>query len=475
MTLRSNQVAGLAAAIAEIRPLPAPADALIHQHFRRHAEIGRADRAFITEGVFAYLRRRRSIETLAATTQPEKLALATLVRVQGHSVRELEGVVRAADARWLREFKARTDETLDAATLAELPDWLWQRLGAAYGDDARAALARALLAGATLDLRVNPLRVTREAVRVALAADGIVAVPTPWSPLGLRVQGRPSLARHPLLQDGSIEIQDEGSQLVGLLVAPKRNEMVVDFCAGAGGKTLLLGALMRSQGRLYAFDTVDWRLARLKPRLARSGLSNVHPQLIAHERDPRVRRLAGKIDRVLVDAPCTGFGTLRRNPGPQVAPAGDGRRRARRQAARDPRRGSDAAEARRSPGLCDLQHPARREPGRRRRLPRHPSGVRARGRGGGAEARRLPARHRAAPAVAAAPCTAATASSARSSSTRSETGPRRPPRRCRRGDRARLHRADRRRRRTRPPRCRAREPSSSPSPPATRSTRASSP
>ena len=314
MTLRSNQVAGLAAAIAEIRPLPAPADALIHQHFRRHAEIGRADRAFITEGVFAYLRRRRSIETLAATTQPEKLALATLVRVQGHSVRELEGVVRAADARWLREFKARTDETLDAATLAELPDWLWQRLGAAYGDDARAALARALLAGATLDLRVNPLRVTREAVRVALAADGIVAVPTPWSPLGLRVHGRPSLARHPLLQDGSIEIQDEGSQLVGLLVAPKRNEMVVDFCAGAGGKTLLLGALMRSLGRLYAFDTVDWRLARLKPRLARSGLSNVHPQLIAHERDPRVRRLAGKIDRVLVDAPCTGFGTLRRNP-----------------------------------------------------------------------------------------------------------------------------------------------------------------
>jgi 16S rRNA (cytosine967-C5)-methyltransferase len=90
--------------------------------------------------------------------------------------------------------------------------------------------------------------------------------------------------------------------------------MVVDFCAGAGGKTLLLGALMRSTGRLYAFDTTERRLAKLKPRLARSGLSNVHPQLIAHERDTRVKRLAGKIDRVLVDAPCTGFGTLRRNP-----------------------------------------------------------------------------------------------------------------------------------------------------------------
>jgi 16S rRNA (cytosine967-C5)-methyltransferase len=229
-------------------------------------------------------------------------------------VRELEDVARAADVRWLREFKARPDDALDAATLAELPDWLWGRLGAAYGDAARAEIARALLAPATLDLRVNTLRATRDAVRARLAADGIAALPTPWSPLGLRVEGRPSLARHPLLEDGSIEIQDEGSQLVGLLVAPKRTDMVVDFCAGAGGKTLLLGALMRSQGRLYAFDTDERRLSRLKPRLARSGLSNVHPQLIAHERDPRVKRLAGKIDRVLVDAPCTGFGTLRRNP-----------------------------------------------------------------------------------------------------------------------------------------------------------------
>jgi 16S rRNA (cytosine967-C5)-methyltransferase len=97
-------------------------------------------------------------------------------------------------------------------------------------------------------------------------------------------------------------------------VAPKRNDMVVDFCAGAGGKTLLLGAMMRSQGRLYAFDVVARRLQKMAPRLARSGLSNVHPQVITHERDAKVKRLAGKIDRVLVDAPCTGFGTLRRNP-----------------------------------------------------------------------------------------------------------------------------------------------------------------
>jgi 16S rRNA (cytosine967-C5)-methyltransferase len=113
---------------------------------------------------------------------------------------------------------------------------------------------------------------------------------------------------------GELEIQDEGSQLLGFLVAPRRNDMVVDFCAGAGGKTLLLGALMRSHGRLYAFDVSATRLAKLKPRLARSGLSNVEPVVIEHERDIRVKRLAGKIDRVLVDAPCSGFGTLRRNP-----------------------------------------------------------------------------------------------------------------------------------------------------------------
>ena len=111
-----------------------------------------------------------------------------------------------------------------------------------------------------------------------------------------------------------IEVQDEGSQLLSQVVGAKRGEMVVDFCAGAGGKTLALGAWMRNTGRLYAFDISEKRLAKLKPRLARSGLSNVHPVQIAHENDAKIKRLAGKIDRVLVDAPCSGLGTLRRNP-----------------------------------------------------------------------------------------------------------------------------------------------------------------
>jgi len=130
----------------------------------------------------------------------------------------------------------------------------------------------------------------------------------------VRLREKPALAKHPLFLEGAFEVQDEGSQLLGYLLEPKRGEMVVDFCAGAGGKTLLLGALMKNTGRLYAFDVSDKRLANLKPRLARSGLSNVHPARIEHERDTKIKRLAGKVDRVLVDAPCSGLGTLRRNP-----------------------------------------------------------------------------------------------------------------------------------------------------------------
>ena len=312
--LRANRIAGLAQAIAEIRPLSEPADSLLHRFFRRHPAMGQHDRAFIADGAFAYLRRRRSLEALAQTTDPKHLALAVTVRELGIGVRELEAALPAADAAWLRTFKSRLSTPLEPAVAADLPDWLWERLGAAYGEAGRGSLARAWLAAAPLDVRINPLKTTREAAQRALEESGISATPTPYSPLGLRIRGRPALGAHPLFTSGAIEVQDESSQLVGHLVAPRRSEMVVDFCAGAGGKTLLLGALMRSQGRLYAFDTNERRLAKLKPRLARSGLSNVHPQWIAHERDPRVKRLAGKIDRVLVDAPCTGFGTLRRNP-----------------------------------------------------------------------------------------------------------------------------------------------------------------
>ncbi len=310
----ANQIAGLADAIAEIGTLQFPADAMLHHFFRNHREMGQQDRAFIAEGTFAWLRRRRSLEALAQSDEPRKLALAVLVRDFHASVRDIEPMVNQPEAAWLAAFKSRLHDTLPPAVDADLPDWLWERLGAACGDDQRAALAKAWQAPAPLDLRINPSKISRDDALTALRAADLDASATPYSPLGIRVAGRPTLAAQPLFEDGSLEVQDEGSQLIGFALAPRRGEMVADFCAGAGGKTLLLGALMRGSGRLYAFDVVDKRLANLKPRLARSGLSNVHPQLLTSERDTRVKRLAGKLDRVLVDAPCTGLGTLRRNP-----------------------------------------------------------------------------------------------------------------------------------------------------------------
>ena len=314
MTPRRNQLAALAAAIERVMRLDIPADSALTAFFREHPEMGVRDRAFVADGAFAYLRRKRSLEMLAQTAKPQLLALAVAVREFGHSVRELEPAIHASDARFLAELKGRLHAPLPPAVAADVPDWLWDRLGDAFDEAARDALTRAWQMPAPVDLRVNVLKASRPDALAALGAEGFAVSPTPFAPHGLRIDGRPALARHPWIVDGRLEVQDEGSQLIGVLVAPRRSDMVVDFCAGAGGKTLHLGAMMRSQGRLYAFDIVAKRLQRMTPRLARSGLSNVHPQVISHERDAKVKRLAGKIDRVLVDAPCTGFGTLRRNP-----------------------------------------------------------------------------------------------------------------------------------------------------------------
>jgi 16S rRNA (cytosine967-C5)-methyltransferase len=194
-----------------------------------------------------------------------------------------------------------------------MPEWLVEPLKEQLGGEFW-PLVEALNQSAPLDLRVNALNDKREDVRRELELAGIRSRSTPFSPWGLRVDGKPALTKLGAFVRGAIEVQDEGSQLLALLTDARRGQMVVDFCAGAGGKTLALGAAMRNTGRLCAFDVSAHRLDNLKPRLARSKLSNVHPAAIAHERDERVKRLAGKIDRVIVDAPCSGLGTLRRNP-----------------------------------------------------------------------------------------------------------------------------------------------------------------
>lgn len=312
MAITRAQLEAAAEALRRVLEFERPADAVLHGFFRERRALGARDRAFVAESVYGVLRRKRTVERLAPGAGPRGMLLAWLARGAGVSVREIAGVLSPQERAWLARVKATPLGNLTPAERAELPDWIAQRL--ALPEAELLALARGLNEPAPLDLRVNTLRAERDAVIRSLLAEGIEAAPTPYSPVGVRVKGRPAIARHPLFVNGTVEVQDEASQLVCFLVAPKRREMVVDFCAGAGGKSLMLGALMRSQGRLYAFDTSATRLARLGPRLARSGLTNVFPQRIANENDVRVKRLAGKIDRVLVDAPCSGLGTLRRNP-----------------------------------------------------------------------------------------------------------------------------------------------------------------
>ena len=292
-----------------------PADAVVSRYFRENRQLGHADRAFVAETVFAVLRRGRSLEArCAGQISDRRLLLVALAVTRGWSQRELAPVLKASEEEWLAAAKAVPEADLPPAVRCDLPDWLYARLEQQFGADEVLALSRAMNQSAPLDLRVNTLKGDRDTLLAKLAADDIAATPGSLSPLAVRLRDKPALAKHPLFLEGAFEVQDEGSQLLGFLLEPKRGEMVVDFCAGAGGKTLLLGALMRNTGRLYAFDVSDKRLTNLKPRLARSGLSNVHPARIEHERDQKIKRLAGKADRVLVDAPCSGLGTLRRNP-----------------------------------------------------------------------------------------------------------------------------------------------------------------
>ncbi len=314
MQITLAQFRYLVDALTIVLPLTAPADVTLKHYFRNHAQLGQRDRAIVAETVYTVLRHRRLLEHLIPDGSPARMALVALVRFAGLSNRELMHLVDKAETDWLNDLKAKDLSALPFGVKVDLPDWVVERLRTSYRDDEILALAQGLQNPAPLDLRVNILTTRREAVLEQFRREGIACAPTPYSPIGIRLTGKISLAKHPLFLSGQVEVQDEGSQLLGLLVDARRGDMVADFCAGAGGKTLLLGAVMASTGRLYAFDVSEKRLANLSPRLKRSGLSNITPQRIQSENDTKIKRLAGKLDRVLVDAPCTGLGTLRRNP-----------------------------------------------------------------------------------------------------------------------------------------------------------------
>jgi 16S rRNA (cytosine967-C5)-methyltransferase len=331
-----------------------PADAVVSKFFRDHRKtlaLGQRERALLAQTVYHVLRYKLRYDHFAPSgsgPKERRLAIlgfaehllehtptgAPLPIAEPNTKRQGDGPKRARsepkmssgsaldflksalteqEAMWVEACLKIKSEDLLERHRHNLPEWLVEPLKAQVGAGFW-PLVQSLNKGAALDLRVNDWLAKRQDVQAQLKALGIKSTLTPMSPWGLRISGKPTLSDLAPFKSGLFEVQDEGSQMLALLLDAKRGEMVVDFCAGAGGKTLAIGASMRNTGRLYAFDTSAHRLDALKPRLAKSQLSNVHPAVIAHERDERVKRLSGKIDRVLVDSPCSGLGTLRRNP-----------------------------------------------------------------------------------------------------------------------------------------------------------------
>ncbi|MFS6937034.1 RsmB/NOP family class I SAM-dependent RNA methyltransferase [Neisseria animaloris] len=311
------QLEHTATVLADMLTFKQPADAVLSAYFREHKKLGRQDRHEIAETAFAALRHFQKISTALRRphAQPRKAALAALVLGRSVSINSIKDWLDEEETEFLSNLKARKTEFSDGLdTASELPDWLIGTLQKHYGEADILAFGRSVNQPAPLDVRVNTLKNKRDKVLAELQAEQLDAEATPYSPWGIRFKEKIALNKHPRFLDGTLEVQDEGSQLLALLLGAKRGEIVVDFCAGAGGKTLAVGAMMANKGRIYAFDIAEKRLANLKPRMVRAGLTNIHPERISSETDPRIGRLYGKADRVLVDAPCSGLGTLRRNP-----------------------------------------------------------------------------------------------------------------------------------------------------------------
>ena len=314
MRLALYQLDMAIAALRAVQQLKGPADGVLRNFFRENNKLGVNDRTFIADTVFGVLRHFFSLKYITGTTIPRLLILAYLAKFRGMNLRELKPFITEAEIKQLIKIKEMELDSLPLTIRTEFPEWLVEKIQAKMLDTNILALGLSFQKQAPLDLRVNTLIANRNDVLTRLSKDGIDASATSYSPIGIRLVRKSTIQSHEMFITGNIEIQDEGSQLLGYLLQPKRGEIVVDFCAGAGGKALMMGALMGSKGRIYAFDVSERRLNRLKPRLKRSGLSNLFPRWISNENDVKVKRLAGKVDRVIVDAPCSGLGTLRRNP-----------------------------------------------------------------------------------------------------------------------------------------------------------------
>jgi 16S rRNA (cytosine967-C5)-methyltransferase len=323
----------------EVDNVARPADAIVSDWFRARRYIGDQDRGRISDLLYELLRHHARLSWWLAKHGrqdiPRNRLLAWLVidgRRTPDQVHHLFNGGKFAPAVLTDQERVllvklqgcpMDHPAMPEETRGECPPWAVTSLRRRFGDTFPHEMA-ALLAAAPLDLRVNPLKATREAMLRALRALGLQAEASRIAPYGIRVQERPLLSSLPMLRNGEVEIQDEGSQLVAMLVDARPGERVVDFCAGAGGKTLAIAAQMLNKGHVIACDVLANRLKRSAERFRRAGLHNIETKPLASERDRWVKRHKGAFDRVLVDAPCSGTGTWRRNPDARWRAQGSG-------------------------------------------------------------------------------------------------------------------------------------------------------
>lgn len=306
-----------------------PMDNICGDYFRTRRFIGSKDRANIAERVYhmmrAYARLGWWCYKIGLEDNARSRVLLTAILIDGVSLETLPTLFNGKkyhpealtekEVSSLRGISNQLNHPdMPTHVLVECPQQFEERLknlfGAAFKDE-----MQAMLEPATLDVRVNTIKSDRNHVQQLLNAQNVESVDTPYSPMGLRLTSKAFLSRTKAFAKGLIEIQDEGSQLLGLICAAKPGMQVLDYCAGAGGKTLALAATMEGKGRIVAMDIDEKRLMKAKPRLTKANVHNVELRPIADDKHRKwFRRQKETFDIVLVDAPCTSSGTWRRNP-----------------------------------------------------------------------------------------------------------------------------------------------------------------
>ena len=306
-------------------------DHLLIRYFKQRRYAGSKDRRQIRERIYRIVRNRFKLEWWLQEVIEERytsrlLVLSDLAFFEFCSQSELDEIFNGAanNPERLSQKEKEIYQALVGKDIChvkmptnvkfECPDWIFAKLEPVFGGELEKCLV-GLGEEASLDLRVNALKkITREQVQILLEKFDIKAEKTQYSPFGLRIHSRRRIDQIKPFRDGLLEIQDEGSQIISMLVDAKPGMQIADFCSGAGGKTLAMGSFMANKGRILALDTSLTRLNKAALRIKRAGLHNVERRLIGGEADPKLKRLAKKFDRVLVDAPCSGIGTWRRDP-----------------------------------------------------------------------------------------------------------------------------------------------------------------